>query len=79
MLYPPELRGRNRTREYFCCILDNLLSSFVNAGQTNRYESDWKIAIAAFHILASVGIELRDCAQFVGAVGPSQDECDADL
>lgn len=78
MLYPPELRGRNLIGFYFCCIPVNLLSSFINAGQTGTYEIDAKIEYAA-PTRRLQRIRLRGYSKPLGAIGPSQNQRDADL
>ena len=79
MLYPPELRGRNLIEDNFCCIPGNLLSSFVNPGQSGLHEFDYKIADLAPPVRRLPGIRLRGYFKPLGAIGPSQNERDAVL
>ncbi len=75
MLYPPELRGRNLIGDYFCRTPGNLLSSFVNAGQTGIHEiiyhKNGNFTPPDHRLLC---LRLRAYSEPLGANVPSQDE-----
>jgi hypothetical protein len=80
VLYPPELRGRNLIGDYFCRTPGNLLSSFVNAGQTGIHEiiyhKNGNFTPPDHRLLC---IRLRDYSKPLGAIGPPKNQGRAEL
>ena len=80
VLYPPELRGRNLIGDYFCRTPGNLLSSFVNAGQTGIHEiiyhKNGHFTPPDHRLLC---LRLHGNPEPFGPIVPSQNKCDANL